>query len=272
MFIQIHTPVQPLRTFVKSIIYYKGYTATRPYEMLLPDGNSQLIIELDGNDRVLMSQHNQANQSLNRGWITGIQTNPVIYQSERQATTISIQFEPSGLFALFKVPATKFQDSMVDTASVSTEPINELRDKLLECETIEAILDQTNRFLEERLLSSKSNQKLVRFVINQLCLHNQPLGQISTESGYSQKQLIQIFKDHVGVSPKRYQRIHRFSRSLSILASQPSADYSQILAACNYYDQAHFINEFRHFSGYRPSQYHSMSLDYPHVISLSEIK
>ncbi|MFK7803595.1 MAG: DUF6597 domain-containing transcriptional factor [Anaerolineae bacterium] len=268
MFIQIHTPHPPLRAFVKSIIYYRGYTAAKPYEMLLPDGNSQLVIELDGNDRVLKDKQKRVDLALNRGWITGIQTQPVIYQSERKATTLSIQFEPGGLFALFGIPARKFQDAMIDTASIFECSLNELREKLLECQTAEGIIKTTCHFLEGRVLPSESKQALIHFIIGRLCTQNRPLTQISTEAGYSQKQLIQIFKDHVGVSPKRYQRILRFSQSLSILAAQPTADYSQILSACNYYDQAHFINEFRHFSGYRPSQYHAMTLDYPHVISL----
>ena len=272
MIIQIHTPQQPLRAFIKSIIYYEGHTASQPFEMLLPDGNSQLIIELDGNDRVLKNETQNADLRLNASWITGIQTKPVVYRSEIQATTLSIQFEPSGLFALFGVPASKFQDKMVDTISVTPAPIAQLREQILDCSShIDKIFATTNQFLEQRVLRTQSKAKLISFVIGRLCNQNRPLADISTEVGYSQKQLIQIFKEHVGVSPKRYQRIHRFNHSLQLLSAQPTTDYSALLSACNFYDQPHFINEFRHFSGYTPSQYQLMELDYPHVISLDEI-
>ncbi|WP_045112720.1 hypothetical protein, partial [Microscilla marina] len=47
MYLKIYQPSPPLNTFVKSLIYYKGYTAPGALEKLLPDGNSQLVIALD---------------------------------------------------------------------------------------------------------------------------------------------------------------------------------------------------------------------------------
>jgi len=111
----------------------------------------------------------------------------------------------------------------------------------------------------------------ISFIKNKLSKHVS-IANISQEVSYSQKQLIHIFKKHVGISPKKYQRIDRFHKSLSMLHSQKQASYSDIVYSCHFYDQAHFINEFRHFTDYSPSQYNRLKCDYPHIIAVDEYR
>jgi AraC-like DNA-binding protein len=69
------------------------------------------------------------------------------------------------------------------------------------------------------------------------------------------RHLERLFRQHVGVSPKRLARITRFQRALAVLESAGTA--TEILAAhaCGYADQAHFIREFRELAGCAPGQH-----------------
>jgi AraC-like DNA-binding protein len=73
--------------------------------------------------------------------------------------------------------------------------------------------------------------------------------------GLSERRFIQIFRDQVGLTPKRFQRLRRFYSALDLIASVQSVDWPDIALACGYYDQAHFIHEFREFSGLSPTEY-----------------
>lgn len=66
--------------------------------------------------------------------------------------------------------------------------------------------------------------------------------------------LIERFKIEVGVTPKRYCRIRRFQRALA-LSSRGDADWIRVAMDCGYFDQAHFIHDFRSFAGLTPTGY-----------------
>jgi AraC-like DNA-binding protein len=68
----------------------------------------------------------------------------------------------------------------------------------------------------------------------------------------SAKRFIERFKAQVGVSLKRYCRIRRFQHALARAHRGQPVDRPQVALECGYYDQAHFIHEFRAFSGLTP--------------------
>jgi AraC-like DNA-binding protein len=72
--------------------------------------------------------------------------------------------------------------------------------------------------------------------------------------GMSTKRLIASFRAEVGLSPKAYARIRRLQAALRLLSSG-SAGGVRIAADVGYFDQAHFVREFRSFAGMTPSQY-----------------
>ena len=71
----------------------------------------------------------------------------------------------------------------------------------------------------------------------------------------SAKRFIERFKAQVGVSPKRYCRIRRFQQAVARAHRGRPVDWAQVALDCGYYDQSHFIHEFRAFSGLTPTAY-----------------
>jgi AraC-like DNA-binding protein len=270
MFLRIKTPNYPLRRYVKSIIYYQNYTAIGNYEKLLPDGNSQLIIELDGIRRVVKHKTKDDNHFSN-SWITGVQTKPVFYESEKNARSVVIQFENGGLQALTGIPAVEFKNQFVDSSLIFGSLINQLREKLLEAETVNTLLRHIIVFLEERVYQKESNIKFLDFLMWHKNKINMPIHRLSSDLGYSQKHCIELFKQRIGLSPKKYQRLLRFNKALSFLNSDQKPNYSDISYLNNYYDQAHFINDFKYFTDLNPSQYIALEREYPHVISTNTL-
>lgn len=266
MELEIHIPQNGLQTVVKSIIYYRGYNAPDAYEKLLPDGNAQLIIALDDSWRILP----QAGLSFRHAWITGMQTRPLIYTAEQEASTVCIQLQPDGLFMLTGIPAIEFQDMLIEATAVWGTAITHLREKLLHAHHSQEIIALITTFLQKQSQSPSHTptQEFILYIQQQLS-QGQPLSEISRTVGYSHKQLIHIFKKQVGLSPKKYQRLLRFNKTLTLLAANPLPD--DIVTACHFYDQAHYIKEFKQFTGYTPTEYLSYPRNYPHVIPLNTL-
>ncbi len=77
---------------------------------------------------------------------------------------------------------------------------------------------------------------------------------IATETGYSTRFINNVFKQHVGIAPKLFSRIVRFQLCLNSLRHQHKKDFADLALEFGYYDQAHFINEFKEFSLFTPTQ------------------
>ena len=73
--------------------------------------------------------------------------------------------------------------------------------------------------------------------------------------GYSQKHLIKIFKDHVGLTPKSFLKVVRFQRAVQDIEKRGRINWSAVALDAGYFDQSHFIADFRAFSGYTPENY-----------------
>jgi AraC-like DNA-binding protein len=73
---------------------------------------------------------------------------------------------------------------------------------------------------------------------------------LAAETGISQKHLIHLFREEVGMAPKRYARIVRLN---AVLRQMSSSTWADLAAEFGYYDQAHFVRDFREFSGTTPT-------------------
>jgi AraC-like DNA-binding protein len=70
----------------------------------------------------------------------------------------------------------------------------------------------------------------------------------------SPRYLQRLFLQYTGVTPKLYHKINRFQLSLKLVAKKDSS-LTSIAYDCGYFDQSHFIREFKSFTGVTPSAY-----------------
>ncbi len=78
-------------------------------------------------------------------------------------------------------------------------------------------------------------------------------GACRNESGWSKTRLVSTFSAQVGVSPKQYARVMRFSRALQQIHAA-SGTLSDVAADAGYYDQPHMNSEFKELSGFTPAR------------------
>ena len=79
--------------------------------------------------------------------------------------------------------------------------------------------------------------------------------ELTRELGMSERRFVEVFTSEVGLKPKLFSRIQRFQRALARIPGNPGTDWGNLALDCGYFDQAHFINDFREFSGLSPGDY-----------------
>lgn len=267
----LHHPGPALRPFVRSVLWYSGYSGTSSYERLLPDGLCQLILPLDPQPRQLVSCSSATISKWNTAYLCGLQTEAITYVSEQQASTLCIQLEPVGLAKLLQIPANECINQQIDLSLFLHDELRCLQDQLREWTDGNQIVRHTLRVLSQWMTSNWEPDEMVCWIQRQLMLPNIKLKDVAKQVGCSQKQLIYRFQRQIGVTPKLYQRLMRFNHSLSYLHTASKPNLQDLVFDLGYYDQAHFSNDFKVFAKLSPRQYLQHSTPYPHVMELEAI-
>lgn len=84
----------------------------------------------------------------------------------------------------------------------------------------------------------------------------------------SHRRFITLFREAVGLTPKRYCRVLRLQHVLSRLRSAQEPDLAALAAQGGYSDQAHFTHEFREIAGLTPGSFQKLALRHPHHVPL----
>lgn len=109
------------------------------------------------------------------------------------------------------------------------------------------LLDTFVKQLEKNSLLHKN--KLINYIMNGLW-RNISLQKLSTQTSYSRRQLQRVLSQHTGYTPITFSRIFRFQKSLQYQKS--------FLLNERYYDQSHFIKDFKTITGYTPTTFYSL--------------
>ncbi|GEM_PF-3071774 len=272
--LDFHIPAYPLRHLVHSILCYEGYSGVSDFEMLLPDGCPRLIITLDDGPRFMMvnSGEDKVQSRLPRSWITGLFHQPLIYRSERNASTVSIQFEAHGLAPLFTLSAEEVTNQIVEAELIDKAGISELREQLILCKSFRERIHQIELFFLRRLSQTGYEPGLAASIMESEGFDATTLKSLSTEYRFSQKHIISEFKKSVGITPKKLQIVQKINNAIRLLAEQEDLAPAQVALACGFYDQAHFIKSFKEVTGMTPGSYMKKARAYPHVIQLDEVR
>ena len=79
--------------------------------------------------------------------------------------------------------------------------------------------------------------------------------EMAKQTGWSERRFSQVFREAVGLSPKTWCRVQRFQRAVQQLHAGGDVRWAELALDCGFYDQSHFANEFRAFSGIDATTY-----------------
>lgn len=253
-----HTPAFPLHTFIDSFVYYKGYSPDHSIDRFLPDGNVNIIFDLlEGAQYIYDNETLKEIQACRRVWFSGIRSRFITIPSGKHSEMFVINFKKGASYPFVEMPLYTLTDSVVDGDLVLTPDIMLLREMILEAGTVPAKFAIAETYLSKRFKSKLIVNPFVEYAVNRITAQpdKSSIKTISDKVGYSQKHLIKIFKDHVGLTPKEYLKIMRFQKAIQEIGQAKQIAWAHIALESGYYDQAHFINDFKLFSGYTPQAY-----------------
>jgi AraC-like DNA-binding protein len=234
-------------------------------QRILPTGGSQLIVNLiEDRTRVYDTERIECCESQPGTVLTGVQSRFSIIDTAEQQLVAGVCFRPGGTHPFFQAPACEIAGAHVPLDALwGARRTSILRERLLAAPSPNAQLDVleqtfTDAFVRDRL------HPAVTYALNAFhgVPHAMTISSVSSAIGLSPKRFIERFKTEVGVTPKAFCRIRRFQRAVKAAHAGRDVDWSDVALSCGYYDQAHFIHDFRAFSGITPTLYRASRTSY----------
>lgn len=270
MVYRTYMPRSPLSDFVELFWSYEGYNPPHAQERVIPTGTMQLIFNLREDEFRVYDRQGYRFQSLGGCLLSGAHSKFVVIDTASQASTVGVHFKPGGAYPFLELPASELRDSDVPLDALWGAKAIELRDRLLEAETPEARF----RILEQTLLAQvarpPAHHPAVALALNefQSMPRTRTMKEISEHASLSRRRLIQLFREEVGLTPKLFCRIRRFQEVIRLLERSQRVEWSDVALSCGYFDQAHFIHDFRAFSGVTPTTYLARQVEHLNHVPL----
>jgi AraC-like DNA-binding protein len=261
MILQIHKPAFPLNKFVDNFVYFDGPNPAHDLERFLPDGNTEIIIDLANKPQYIYDNETlQEIQICRDAWVSGVRTQPITIPSGKGSRMLVVAFKRGKASPFYRFSMNEITDTVTSVDLAFGRIFQDLRERLLSAQSIEQMFGLVEAFLLQQAGDRICEDPSARWIdyALQTIVHRPALrclSQLSEEIGYSQKHFISLFKAQVGVTPKQYFRIMRFQKAIRCIEGGRSRRWSQIALESGYYDQAHLINDFKHFSGFTPNEY-----------------
>lgn len=265
MVFQFHPALKSLQPFLKGYLEADSRLANaRASHTLFPNGYSGIFFNFGNLGKLAIKEEYQTPAVSIFGQID--QCFEAVHWPG--AYSLGALLQPTALSKFLREDMAAFTNRAVDGLAVR----NGLRivyDQLREATTIESKVERLNRFFAEVFLRTPHTSTLADAAVSLL---HQPLTAsikgLANQLRVSERHLEIQFKKYVGLSPKTYSLIVRFKRMEQQLQAKSTVSWQQLGFANDYYDQNHFIKDFRRFTGHTPSDYlvHNLEMGRSYLI------
>ncbi len=166
-----------------------------------------------------------------------------------------VGFKPWGIQSFLDFTVQEVTDDAVDLKCLHPSLIRDMEDRLRGTGSDEDRILIIEKFLL-RILRNDNPDALIVDAVHYIVKLNGhiAISQLANHYHLCQKQFYRKFISAIGINPKLFSRIVRFQHILGLMDNMK---FKQLDYALNsgFYDQAHFIKEFRHFTNYTPREY-----------------
>jgi AraC-like DNA-binding protein len=243
-------PADILKPFVQDYLFIESEQGMQ--NRVLPDTAMVMSFRYKG---VISDEVAGIKNNLPGMVITGLRRSARLINYWGQAATLLIIFKPGGAAAFFKEPMHElFGVSLSLDLLFGQGQLTEIEEQLSEAN------DNLQRvaIVEGLLISKLSNAKpdlLIQYAIQQICLGKGVvrIKDLASTLSISHDPFEKRFRKITGTSPKQFSSIVRL-RNL-IENYNPAADLTETALSAGYFDQAHFIKDFRIFTGQTPHEF-----------------
>ena len=249
-------PTEILSKYIKNyfIVEIDNSIDFLPKERVFPCGNATLVFHYGSPSK--FQKKNSSEYIEPNLVICGQQTNYYDLSLSGKTGMILIVFKPHGVKSFFNFSITELLNENLSFQDLASNEAIELEDKLFNSLNNRQRINHIENFLVQKLIQNENFDRVehaVKMIENskgQVKIH-----EIAQEVCLGIKQFERIFSKHVGLNPKKFTSIIRFQNVIQMKRKYKTSNMYQLAFDNGYYDQSHFIHDFKSLTDLTPRNF-----------------
>jgi AraC-like DNA-binding protein len=234
-----------------------GKMPVEDMKLVVPNANLKLTVSYQNgivaavNGRTFLSKEHDIT-------LTGLIDVPVTLDAEEDVATetIGIEFNPLGAYRFFHFNLNEIHNQIYPIGDLPGKAGKRLTQQINETATTDQKIAVLQQFLLQQL-AQQNEDPIFDYCIQKIISlkGKMTIKELEKKTGYSSRWLNMKFNDKIGVSPKNLSAIIRFKQYFQAFITGDEKSFFRNDFYELYYDQSHFIKDFKRFTGLAPTRF-----------------
>lgn len=254
---KIFEPQQNLAEWVKCYWTLESALENTPLKnTIIPDGTMKLIFHYG--DTYKHHPNDKESIVLPKCFLIGQLTRPYIVEPLGTTGSFVVRFQPNGFLPFADISIKEIQNTAVPLDKLFGKEGEEIGERILNANSTSVRIELIETFLLKRLTDSKTIDNIVKSTVETILNANEQfsINELSEQNNINRRQLTRKFSSTIGLSPKQLSKTVRIQKTLKTLLTQEVTNLTDLAYENEYFDQAHFIKDFKEFTGLTPKEFY----------------
>ncbi len=255
---QTYEPSAPINSFVKcywTLDAPKSLSAEK--QRIVPDGCMEMIFHHGDLYWQYLKDGSYIVQP--QCFVFGQITKMLEIEASGVTGIFSVRFHPGGFIPFASLTTKQMENRAVPLNELFDNGVQELEAKMLNALTTEDRIKIIEAFLIDKLIAPESIDRIIKSSVKTILKLKGKLSvtELSKAVNTNRRQLERRFSSVIGLSPKQLAKIIRLQTAIHAMLSQDFNNLTTLAYEGDYFDQAHFIKDFKEFTGVSPKKFYS---------------
>jgi AraC-like DNA-binding protein len=254
---QEFAPSESLKPYIKCYYTFASGSDVEFEDTVFPSGLMEFIFNLgEGTWETSVNEKFQVTPKVE---LWGQIVKPLAIKSKGKHSMLGIRFYPHTAACFLRGDIATFNNQVSSLSDILGSPIKQLHSQLLDTVKTSSRIELIETFLMKRLSATYARPLKIDKVADILSsikrnATENTISDIAFRHGITPRYLHKLIYQYTGLSPKSFSKINRFQQSLKLIAKN-SQPLTSIAYDCGYFDQSHFIRDFKSLTSVTPSSY-----------------
>lgn len=227
-------------------------------ELIVPGIEMGIVFHLK--DKVCRIKPDGQSEKAPRSFLLGFMTNYHFMKCQGRLKIFGVRFHPYSSHLFIRSSVNNFNNSLVGLYDIWGKAGAELEEKVI---ASSEVIDRTIHIIEDFLRNilqvrrKQQGDRVTHSAVQSILVSQEEtdIDVLAKKMDISTRYLHQCFSDHVGVNPKLFSKLVRFHNSVKLVEQKRKESLTSLAYECGYFDQSHFIRDFKRFSGITPGKF-----------------
>ena len=258
---KIFEPNFELTEFIKRYWTLDGEKENTPIKnTIVPDGTMKLIFHYGETYK----HHSQSGEItiLPKCFLIGQLTKPYVIEPIGITGSFVVQFKPNGFLPFTTIPIKEMENTAIPLDKLFGENGKKLSEQILSANSTSERIQIIEIFLLGELSNKRTIDSIVKSTVETILNTNGKfsVNEFSKSNNINRRQLSRKFSSTIGLSPKQLAKTIRIQTTLKALLNEEHTRLTDLAYENEYFDQAHFIKDFKEFTGLTPKEFYGEDL------------